>query len=114
MRIWDWSSDVCFSDLVRVLRLLVAVLRLSKHSIQAWLDRPPQQVQAEQHERTDDRRDAARCCGGVHDLFQVHVSKLGAVTQSVGPGRSAEHTTEIQSLMGIAYTVFVSKKKITA
>src|SRR3546814_9776435 len=37
----------------------------------------------------------------------------GVVDRHDGPGRSEEHTSELQSLMRISYAVFCLKKKIT-
>src|SRR3546814_7116884 len=109
MRISDWSSDVCSSDLLAALQLLhdalgdfladalldgdelahrVAggLLRLAEIA-GAGLDLAPRQIGAQQ---------------------LVHLAQLQVV---VGDDRSEEHTSELQSLMRISYAVFCLKKK---
>src|SRR3546814_2897889 len=98
MRISDWSSDVCSSDLQFGLapalcpcerRELLLHRRLHPH-----LPRPLLRfLQA-----------AAR--GGV-DAWPRH---LPADDGHRLPGRSAEHTSELQSLMRISYAVFCLTK----
>src|SRR3546814_3659003 len=92
MRISDWSSDVCSSDLLR---------RQAQHPDLAVAQRgarhqPP--VAARRGIEEDERRviDRAR----------------GARTQAeIDSERSEEHTSEFQSLMRISYAVFCLKKK---
>src|SRR3546814_4990878 len=110
MRISDWSSDVCSSDLV--------------------LD------EVEPHFLVDDHLDgdgaAHAFFGGRGDGFVVGVGvqAVAVVEQGVqglqggadvveldllrvqGAARSEEHTSELQSLMRISYAVFCLKKKI--
>src|SRR3546814_1922040 len=75
LRISDWSSDVCSSDLRAA---ACAVLR----------------------KRPDDP--------GIHRARR----RTGAADPgSPEPGRSEEHTSELQSLMRISYAVFCLKKK---
>src|SRR3546814_10436703 len=47
------------------------------------------------------------------DLLVAELGKLDEVTEAsvAGPGRSEEHTSELQSLMRISYAVFCLKKK---
>src|SRR3546814_8071401 len=114
MRISDWSSDVCSSDLGQP-RLLVA----------------------------DQDREVLGHVAALHgvdaDLFQSlgellqlrRAVELAAIPETTGPGedrrdrvrgrilallvlavvRSEEHTSELQSLMRISYAVFCLKKK---
>src|SRR3546814_4245417 len=108
MRISDWSSDVCSSDLARPQRRhQVAPL----HALAA---------QALQHEEHGDRRHvaevaqhAARRCeatiGYAEDLLQ-RGDHLGAAGVA-GVARSEAHTSELQSLMRISYAVFCLNKK---
>src|SRR3546814_1338542 len=88
MRISDWSSDVCSSDL--------------RHS-----PSPPSAYACQIHaasSRPDGRRHS---CGPV-----VPQSKAQAGRHAVPPTfRSEEHTSELQSLMRISYAVFCLKKK---
>src|SRR3546814_6833923 len=103
MRISDWSSDVCSSDLVNdvrghaagddVLRSVAAVLR----------------------ECIGDRGHAVRY-GGDEFAVALDVDEPQAleiaesIRRRVGE-RSEEHTSEIQSLMRISYAVFCLKKQ---
>src|SRR3546814_6835141 len=45
----------------------------------------------------------------VSELFDI--KQLGAWKAKLRPGRSEEHTSELQSLMSISYAVFCLKKK---
>src|SRR3546814_10279673 len=111
MRISDWSSDVCSSDLPRSSR---APINIARH--------------AKDHEAG---RGAGRCCdrsGGMlrnvtaHNARSTHLSDRRHCAllrcQYAGSGsanqhlRSEEHTSELQSLMRISYAVFCLKKKI--
>src|SRR3546814_3143419 len=98
MRISDWSSDVCSSDLLLVVQ--ARHFRLQRH--------------------------AADRAGAGADLahFRMHRAGVGGAGQRrvgfgigwrkifVGAGeRSEEHTSELQSLMRISYAVFCLKKK---
>src|SRR3546814_8116318 len=111
MRISDWSSDVCSSDLLEV---LAAAERL---------DRPEAHIEAAEVElrhgardlveaRGQRRRDVGAAVGvkraGAHAAEQreAHQFPLGRHA-----GRSEEHTSELQSLMRISYAVFCWKKK---
>src|SRR3546814_6001336 len=97
MRISDWSSDVCSSDLgrgqfgggaVRPQAYAVDGLALDHGRLDAC-------VQAEQGDPCLDR-------------LGVAGSAEGAGLEDV---RSEEHTSELQSLMRISYAVFCLKKK---
>src|SRR3546814_6871674 len=109
MRISDWSSDVCSSDLPdrrRALRALSALqcLRLGRKGAAFGGDR-------NQLVGRDDgihpcpagqlRRPGATC-----PLYLC-----GAVGASPGGRRSEEHTSELQSLMRNSYAVLCLKQK---
>src|SRR3546814_5002254 len=115
MRISDWSSDVCSSDLqhdhLRVCR--------AGQVGEVQLDRGAGEVAG--------RNDAlARRVHPAQAVALGHVDVLGKRTEvdvvhGVAPGiahhvpgivvRSEEHTSELQSLMRISYAVFCLKKK---
>src|SRR3546814_6039146 len=85
MRISDWSSDVCSSDLKAVAAARKAFESYSQTSVRERLDLL-ETIQAEYIRRE---------------------RELGeAITE-----RSEEHTSELQSLMRISYAVFCLKKK---
>src|SRR3546814_1408769 len=98
LRISDWSSDVCSSDLTVARRLLDEIPPALR--AEAWLERIEQYVTALAPE------DRAALRDGVHGGLKV-------VTASALPdaARSEEHTSELQSLMRISYAVFCLKKK---
>src|SRR3546814_9636991 len=110
MRISDWSSDVCSSDLLRSAfhgggaRCRSGMARLL----------PPQGAMHDQHKS---RRATSRPLSFFLSR-QVATRTRGAATLSdrrlnrgVGHHRSEEHTSELQSLMRISYAVFCLKKK---
>src|SRR3546814_7376743 len=97
MRISDWSSDVCSSDL---------------HPLDAGGESPVREgVDGE-----------GRGLPGLHlshvglvdAHFQLHLGEVfGDGEQHRRLKRSEEHTSELQSLMRISYAVFCLKKKKT-
>src|SRR3546814_8145423 len=97
MRISDWSSDVCSSDLI--------------HTSSAGWARP-------HHQKTV----VPAFIAGTHRrwhgdallrLRQMRGQGIGSRGQAPGRQRSEEHTSELQSLMRISYAVFCLKKKKT-
>src|SRR3546814_1341134 len=114
MRISDWRSDVCSSDLQDLARQdddgryhLQAgdLLRRHQHDDQ----RGNQQLVGDRVEEAPERRDLLHVAG------QVAIEIIGDAGQDVAaegePARSEEHTSELQSLMRISYAVFCLKKK---
>src|SRR3546814_4850224 len=102
MRISDWSSDVCSSDLaagrIDGLQLrLQLLLRIGDHLAIERIDIVLRQVADLPQEIAVLRHDV-QCGAALH----------GAGMQR---GRSEEHTSELQSLMRISYAVFCLKKK---
>src|SRR3546814_1034363 len=99
MRISDWSSDVCSSDLNKLIinRLIVPMATLAKL--------PKTRPSGENKP--------------ILPGFDVHIGDLRidrlavapAVTGIARSGRSEEHTSELQSLMRISSAVFCLKKK---
>src|SRR3546814_8653563 len=108
MRISDWSSDVCSSDLPP-LRSRASILRDA----------------ADGSKRRDGHRPDSESgltslvcedgCGqrGSFPYFPGQAAEGGADPGSRGPAprRSEEHTSELQSLMRISYAVFCLNKK---
>src|SRR3546814_6410326 len=107
MRISDWSSDVCSSDL-RVLRV-EDVLAVQQDRAGCDLLRI-QRVDTVEHAQQGGLA-AARGPDQRGDLLlrDLEVDALERVEPVV---RSEEHTSELQSLMRISYAVFCLKKKI--
>src|SRR3546814_4628659 len=105
MRISDWSSDVCSSDLVTD---RPAAAPAKDRGGFGGNDRAPQrQLTGEKASGTVKFFNAMKGFGfiqrddGQPDAF-VHISAVE---------RSEEHTSELQSLMRISYAVFCLKKK---
>src|SRR3546814_2206805 len=85
MRISDWSSDVCSSDLSK---------REAGTALANELDRIDRRI--------------------VTELQRDGRITMTALAARVGLSkRSEEHTSELQSLMRISYAVFCLKKKLT-
>src|SRR3546814_3911047 len=99
MRISDWSSDVCSSDLADAIALHHAV-------------RKPAMIE-KRHPAFEQKALRGELQNLVVDgeiaAFERHVraAEFGGFAQ-----RSEEHTSELQSLMRTSYAVFCLKKKI--
>src|SRR3546814_7158908 len=106
MRISDWSSDVCSSDL--------------RHIGRTDHDRNEPVTKSTHHGRHDNEEDHDQAVSRDQDVPQV-ISLIQRRVRPIGnmrPGltrrwirRSEEHTSELQSLMRISYAVFCLKKK---
>src|SRR3546814_7364591 len=110
MRISDWSSDVCSSD------LLVLGHQVAPGFVDADVGRDrgcDSLIVARDHDHAPDSERfeprygfPCRCAGRVHEADRAEV----AVAAAHGH-RSEEHTSELQSLMRISYAVFCLNKK---
>src|SRR3546814_8420035 len=117
MRISDWSSDVCSSDLLETPDVVV-------HVAEAQVDDGAapgtdvrragvHQVAVEQEHRPGRarrRHDAALLSQPRHRLAVQRPQRIGGGREVV-TGKSEEHRSELQSLMRISYAVFCLKKK---
>src|SRR3546814_5328852 len=126
MRISDWSSDVCSSDLFAVAvagaeaeRRIVPAAR-GRNALFGRADlvfeRPERRVVLHRRGHPGLGVAAGRQLGTeiVRQALQVGDSGAGDLGQrlvGVGQGRSEEHTSELQSLMRISYAVFCLKNK---
>src|SRR3546814_3035578 len=130
MRISDWSSDVCSSDLAKGLPTTVADLRFAKpldeKLIRKLLTTHEVAVTIEEgsigglgaHVLT-----LASDCGLIDAGLKLRTLRLPDIFQDqdkpekqyadagLDADRSEEHTSELQSLMRISYAVFCLKKK---
>src|SRR3546814_8476086 len=114
MRISDWSSDVCSSDLVALPPLSEIRPFLFRH-VQAQFAASPQAIlgclspfMLTHPSRLYFRETRAE--GAAHISFVAHLPQHLMHHDPVGT-RSEEHTSELQSLMRISYAVFCLKKK---
>src|SRR3546814_3900501 len=109
MRISDWSSDVCSSDLSDHWwrSALFLRVRMSRSRQKARRRR------ALQCHRQIQRKRRCWIFGGATDS-RARTSRYGQQQNSRRVHyRSEEHTSELQSLMRISYAVFCLKKKKT-
>src|SRR3546814_1644043 len=108
MRISDWSSDVCSSDLIvdRPVVLVVALANTREHLDDIVEIQPIEQIDPFV---VDLRRRRQRA------VFEPRIGdedRIGEILVEEGTDiRSEEHTSELQSLMRISYAVFCLKKK---
>src|SRR3546814_5591926 len=130
MRISDWSSDVCSSDLASRECLALIVVRQLKHEdvLAALADlfiarRPPANIRSDNGSEfiaTAVQKGLAQV--GVKTLYITPASPWengynesfnGSLRDELlnGEIRSEEHTSELQSLMRTSYAVFCLKKK---
>src|SRR3546814_4253558 len=112
MRISDWSSDVCSSDLPviqEILKVLPATLELTLVSLVlgAVIGIPLGVWSAVKRNRLPDY--VTRLASLLGLSFPAFVSAV--LLLLVFAIRSEEHTSELQSLMRISYAVFCLKKK---
>src|SRR3546814_6611606 len=112
MRISDWSSDVCSSDLrgqivdrhfdqvgPAVLRCIFFQIQCRKHAGRESDEEGDEDRQHRSLERPPDTRHRG-------------IGRIGVLEEGpVDARRSEEHTSELQSLMRISYAVFCLKKK---
>src|SRR3546814_2713587 len=122
MRISDWSSDVCSSDLI-VNRNAhqAAILRLQRRLaelVRVHFTQPlvPLHMQSAARFAEQPGKGFIKARHALAALPTTHLQSIGL--QSVDAGaqrrdplvRSEEHTSELQSLMRISYAVFCLKK----
>src|SRR3546814_4278301 len=109
MRISDWSSDVCSSDLA--ITELESIRVTPEHNINHSCETIP---------TVDGRRSGRKHLNSLHqcerncaqiELARIRVRSRIPRSSSIYQ-RSEEHTSELQSLMRISYAVFCLKKKI--
>src|SRR3546814_10908199 len=134
MRISDWSSDVCSSDLAgdRLLDDALRALRRRDRGVgrrandtcdrRRDIQRQMARERAGRDRRCGRGRHLGRLCGGRLYCAALWLA-LGLLRRrhsggdhrdhlrADGARRSEEHTSELQSLMRISYAVFCLKKK---
>src|SRR3546814_6971848 len=116
MRISDWSSDVCSSDLTAAVR--------ERRSLASWMDGATVHKVARRRRIHSNRAAGAGCeqnvrrgtdpaspgSGGDAGLGGLAVGVVRRAHQRAGGDvRSEEHTSELPSLMRISYAAFCLK-----
>src|SRR3546814_6464001 len=108
MRISDWSSDVCSSDLAQrqILRDAISTSSMAPQDERSFLTMPLYH---------NDDQTMLKDSVAPFVAEQAPVSHLRSLRDSADATgfRSEEHTSELQSLMRITYAVFCLKKKTT-
>src|SRR3546814_2676149 len=99
MRISDWSSDVCSSDLDRLSVIDAEVVYAVVSDMGADADVTPEPMAPSVLDDAEELADMPAAAPLAADP---------AVSEEVA--RSEEHTSELQSLMRISYAVFCLKK----
>src|SRR3546814_10520130 len=117
MRISDWSSDVCSSDLGRCGGLVLRAARICKVGRTA---QPPIHPDGGNRKTVRGNRRAGNRIIAMtdepHNAAETEpAGKLPTIVavHATGPIRTEEQTSALQSLMRISYAVFVLKKKNT-
>src|SRR3546814_10556121 len=134
MRISDWSSDVCSSDLIPVLRqprmradanrtgMNVDVYRERMYELEMQRNAGILDVAQFEAGRTEAARELLDDAPGPQRVGRARLGRLVPLTAAFAIPllalamylhRSEEHTSELQSLMRISYAVFCLKKKKT-
>src|SRR3546814_5040109 len=108
MRISDWSSDVCSSDLAHQVQARAAELHLRKLRGDP---REPAGVRAVRPRKGRLHRSGDAPHRQVRGGQRRHPAARRNLRNASAPARSEEHTSELQSLMRISYAVFCLKKK---
>src|SRR3546814_1598334 len=127
MRISDWSSDVCSSDLNAEVRCcnVAQPFALARQQGAGALGREEgahhahrEHHQGQQHQHFGrvvkeefDRRSKITAGGDRQLRYQPPRKGQQLVVDDKPRGRSEEHTSELKSLMRISYAVFCSKNK---
>src|SRR3546814_1060688 len=112
MRISDWSSDVCSSDL----RAHANGRRGEAFGVRAGTQRRTAHARAgragiHRHATAGDQRVAVLVHRVAAHRHRARTGRLRVLAEC--RARSEEHTSELQSLMRISYAVFSLNKKIT-
>src|SRR3546814_5786314 len=119
MRISDWRSDVCSSDLLHqqldagIENALGLAADPEQGNVVTILNRGADFARAKgaNVKLLMEARDGGR----INVMTETSPSKVepGSLVLDTRDGRSEEHTSELQSLMRISYAVFCLKKKNT-
>src|SRR3546814_4955019 len=119
MRISDWSSDVCSSDLDYIVCLEDGKkLKMLRRHLMTHYGITPDEYRA----KWNLPKDYPMVAPNYAETRRALAKQIGLGTKGRGggrkpaargtkSGRSEEHTSELQSLMRISYAVFCLKKK---
>src|SRR3546814_7518396 len=108
MRISDWSSDVCSSDLAARGSCCAPAVSSAKSGRCEGHDRPLRGHEPSRADAPPDQNGPSSTCDTPRVIY------IGRYFRSMNAQttlRSEEHTSELQSLMRISYAVFCLKKQ---
>src|SRR3546814_1509331 len=115
MRMSDWSSDVCSSDLFKAVRAADGLQSLSQRyrsplgelqivtQVMHRLGRRPREIDHRRIEAREDHHLGGRPGDRHVEAPLAALAVQGAEVHRHGARRSEEHTSELQSLMRISY-----------
>src|SRR3546814_10385533 len=116
MRISDWSSDVCSSDLYAAMATSSSMARPAAATSLVPMAALAEPVQALRDTWSTSAPEAAPDNGFVTTsilIYWLMMTGWARATLRQGGSRSEEHTSELQSIMRSSYAVFcLNKKKI--
>src|SRR3546814_1446546 len=105
MRISDWSSDVCSSDLWRILQTEKNIMDIDAAELRKLLDKEAIREASLRYTRGIDRHDDEIMAQAYHpNATDDHGAYIGDPAGFIqhAHNRSEEHTSELQSLMRIS------------
>src|SRR3546814_4216383 len=119
MRISDWSSDVCSSDLFRLVigvlygfqpylrptGIFIGMSRAIANGVNVGQAGPAESIDIDAIAAACSRSEQRRCFGNDANADDDHVCG-DSFSARQKAGRSEEHTSELQSLMRLSYSVF--------
>src|SRR3546814_5771760 len=112
MRISDWSSDVCSSDLSSIADIVARQDVVETSQRGCFISRePPMITRRSEAEWRGTIKDGAGTVALGSGAFSGDYSFASRFENGAGTNRSEEHTSELLSLMRISYAVFCLKKK---
>src|SRR3546814_3865420 len=116
MRISDWSSDVCSSDLPPGCGKTFAVEKLVEHLDWPFFSIDSGSIGSPFIHETGKKiaeafEQAVKVSPAVVVIDEIDAFLAARDSSAGGQHRSEEHTSELQSLMRISYAVFCLKKK---
>src|SRR3546814_3616729 len=110
MRISDWSSDVCSSDLLQPYLLKGVKVAISgEFETSEYEGKTQLNIRANEVDIMSSRKDQNES-GGHRNRDGMGGNSLPPQEELDDSVRSEEHTSELQSLMRISYAVFCLKK----
>src|SRR3546814_3714787 len=119
MRISDWSSDVCSSDLYKTsLTIATTTIENNERVIKNLLDEIDllkvtlSRINTDHDNEIDEKNiEISRLNDMINGFEAESTQRLVNLITEMKDDRSEEHTSELQSLMRISYAVFCLKKQ---